>query len=296
MRTRALGRNGPTVSAVGYGAMLLSIDGRPDEDSALRTLECVLEAGITLLDTADVYSMDGTDLGHNERLIARVLSSRPDLREHVVVATKGGSAHPERTKWHPDGRPEHLRAACEASLRALGVDCIDLYYLHAHDPNVPYEDSFGAVAELQRAGKVRWLGLSNVSVGEIETARRIAPIQAVQNMLNPFVRDALCSRFLRKSVVRHCAKHGLAFVAHSPSGTWWSARLVDHPAVAPVAARHGVSAHTVAQAWVLAQGEHVIPIPGSRRAEHAAQAARAAELTLSREELDAIDRAPFPRD
>ena len=296
MNTRKLGRDGPAVSAVGYGAMLLSIDGRPDEAEARRTLECALEAGITLLDTADVYSMDGSDLGHNERLIASVLRERPGDREQVIVATKGGSSHPEKTRWGPDGRPEHLRAACEASLRALGVERIDLYYLHARDPNVPYEESFGALAELQRAGKVRWLGVSNVGVSEIEVARRIAPIQAVQNMLNPFVRDAVRSRFLRKSLVAHCAKHGLAFVAHSPTGSWWNERLVEHPVVAPIAARHGVSAHTVAQAWVLGQGPNVIPIPGARRAEHAAEAARAAELELSPQELNAIERADFPRD
>jgi len=295
MESRPLGPDAREVSAVGYGAMLLSIDGRPDEAVALRALHAVLDEGVTLIDTADVYSLDGGDIGHNERLVARALATWPGDREQVVVATKGGSAHPERTRWHPDGRPEHLREACDASLRALGVERIDLYYLHARDPHVPYAESLGAIAELCAAGKVRWAGVSNVGVREIEAARRALPLQAVQNMLNPFVRESLRGRLWRRSVLRHCAARGLAFVAHSPLGSWWSAGLADHPVVAPIAARHGVSAHAVCLAWVLAQGPHVIAIPGARRPEHALACARAAGLALAPEELAAIDAAEFPR-
>ena len=296
MESRPLGPDARGVSAVGYGAMLLSIDGRPDERQAVRALHAALDEGVTLIDTADVYSLDGSDIGHNERLIARALATWTGDRDRVVVATKGGSAHPEKTKWHPDGRPEHLRAACDASLRALGVERIDLYYLHTRDPNIPYEESLGAIAGLRDAGKIRWVGVSNVGLREIEAARRALPLQAVQNMLNPFVRDALRGRPWGRSILGHCAARGLAFVAHSPLGSWWSSGLPEHPVIGPIAARHGVSAHAVCLAWVLAQGSHVIAIPGARRPEHAAACARAAQLTLAPGDLAAIDAADFPRD
>jgi aryl-alcohol dehydrogenase-like predicted oxidoreductase len=295
MRTRSLGSGGPLLSAIGLGAMKLSIDGRPGEGEALRVLHAAFDAGITLIDTADVYSLDAGDLGHNERLIARALDQWPGDRERIVVATKGGSSHPERTRWRPDGRPEHLIAACDASLVALGRERIELYYLHARDPRVPYDESLGAIAELVSRGKVRWAGVSNVGVREIELARRLLPLAAVQNMLNPFERGSLRRGFLRRSVLAHCRKHGLAFVAHSPMGSWWSSALPAHPAVGPIAARHGVSAHAVALAWTLAQGPHVIALPGARAVERVREAVRAAELELEPAELSAIGRAAFPR-
>lgn len=295
MRPRSLGAGGPPVSPIGLGAMKLSIDGRPSEDEALRVLHAAFDAGITLVDTADVYSLDAGDLGHNERLIARALAERPGDRERVLVATKGGSSHPERTRWRPDGRPEHLRAACDASLAALGRERIDLYYLHARDPAVPYAESLGAIAELVAQGKVRWAGVSNVGPREIEQARVLLPLVAVQNMLNPYLCDALRGGFLRKSVLERCRALGLVFVAHSPMGSWWGVSLPEHPVVAPIAARHGVSAHAVALAWVLAQGPHVIALPGTRSIARVREAVRAAELELEPGELQAIARAPFPR-
>jgi aryl-alcohol dehydrogenase-like predicted oxidoreductase len=295
MRPRTLGAGGPPVSPIGFGAMKLSIDGRPSEGEALRVLHAAFDAGITLVDTADVYSLDAGDLGHNERLIARALNERPGDRERILVATKGGSSHPERTSWRPDGRPEHLRAACDASLAALGCERIDLYYLHARDPAVPYAESLGALAELVSAGKVRWAGISNVGVREIERARRLLPLCAVQNMLNPYQRAALRGALFRPSVLERCKRLGLAFVAHSPMGSWWGETLDEHPVVAPIAARHGVTAHAVALAWVLAQGPLVIALPGARTVARVREAARAAELELERSELAAIERASFPR-
>jgi len=296
MRTRSLGPDGPPVSTIGYGAMLLSIDGRPDEGQALRVLHGVLDAGVTLIDTADVYSMDASDLGHNERLIARALREWPGNREAIVIATKGGSSHPERTKWQPDGRPEHLREACDASLRALGVESIDLYLLHARDPQVPYEESLDAVAQLQREGKIRLIGISNVGPEEIELARRRVSLQVVQNMLNLFQRSSISSSSTGRSIVGTCAAHGLTFVAHSPMGSWWNVSLEQHPVLQPIARRHGVSAHVIALAWVQAQGENVIPIPGARGPEHAVEALRAADVELTPDDLRAMDRAEFPRD
>jgi len=283
------------VSPVGFGAMKLSIDGRPTEREALRVLHGAFDAGITLIDTADVYSFDASDLGHNERLVARALAEWSGDPERILIATKGGSSHPERTRWRPDGRPEHLRAACDASLRALGRERIDLYFLHARDPAVPYAESLGAIAELVSAGKVRWAGVSNVGCEEIALARELLPLRAVQNMLNLYQREALKGGFLRRSVLATCRKHGLAFLAHSPMGSWWSTSLPEHPVVAPIAARRGVAAHAVALAWVLAQGPHVIALPGTRDLDRVREAVRAAELQLSPEELAALDRAAFPR-
>jgi aryl-alcohol dehydrogenase-like predicted oxidoreductase len=302
MQTRTLGAGGPPVSPVGFGAMKLSIDGRPTEGEALRVLCGALDAGIDLIDTADVYSLDAGDLGHNERLVARALEAWGGDRERVLVATKGGSSHPERTRWQPDGRPEHLRAACEASLRALRRERIDLWFLHAVDPRVPYERSLEAVAGLVESGKVRWVGVSNVGPRELALARRHLPLRAVQNMLNPYRRaDLRRDRSgLRgrlglgaHGVVEQCRRLGLAYLAHSPMGSWWSASLPEHPVVAPIAARHGVSPHAIALARVLAQGEHVIALPGSRRLERVLEAVRAAELELDAAELEALDRARF---
>jgi aryl-alcohol dehydrogenase-like predicted oxidoreductase len=295
MRPRHLGAGGPPVSPIGFGAMKLSIDGRPSEGQALRILHAAFDAGITLVDTADVYCLDAGDLGHNERLIARALAERPRDRDRILVATKGGSSHPERTRWRPDGRPEHLRAACDASLAALGCERLDLYYLHARDPAVPYAESLGAIAALVAAGKVRWAGVSNVGVREIEQARRGLPLVAVQNMLNLYLRDSLRGGILRPSVLARCRALGLAFVAHSPMGSWWSASLPQHPVVAPIAARHGVSTHAVALAWVLAQGPHVIALPGTRELARVGEAVRAAELELAPAELEALARAAFTR-
>ncbi|HWO87922.1 MAG TPA: aldo/keto reductase [Gemmatimonadales bacterium] len=288
MQKRPLGPGAPPVSTIGFGGMHLSISGRPDEAQALRVLAAVLEAGVTLIDTADVYCLDDGDLGHNERLIARALKSQPSLRDGVIVATKGGLERP-RGAWTRNGHPEHLRKACERSLAALGVECIDLYQLHAPDPAVPFADSVGAIAELQREGKVRWVGLSNVSVDEIETAERIVTVVTVQNRMSPFFREAIS-----RGVVEACARKGIGFLAYSPlGGGRLNRKLPLHPVLAGIAERHGVSAHAAALAWVLAQGATVIPIPGARTVEHALDSLRAADVTLAPGELAALDAAEF---
>jgi len=291
MRTRRLGPGAPDVPAIGFGGMPLSIQGRPaDEAQSIRVLHAVLGRGLTLIDTADVYCLDDGDIGHNERLIAKGLRSWRGDRAAVIVATKGGLTRPGG-RWEHDGRPAHLARACERSLQALGVERIDLYQLHAPDPAVPFADSVGALADLQREGKVRWVGLSNVSVAEIEAARRQLTVVTVQNRLNPFFREAL-----RTGVAAHCARHGIGFLAYSPvGGGRLNNKLSGHPALRPIAARHGVSAHAVTLAWVLAQGETVIPIPGARTVEHALDSLTAADLDLAPDELKAISAAEFSR-
>jgi aryl-alcohol dehydrogenase-like predicted oxidoreductase len=290
MRTIPLGPGAAGVSVIGFGGMPLSIAGRPEEPPAIRTLHAALDAGVSLIDTANVYCLDDDDIGHNERLIAKALGSWRGDRAGVIVATKGGLTRP-RGSWERDGRPERLRSACDASLKALGVTRIDLYQLHAPDSAVPFADTIGALAELRAEGKIRWVGLSNVSVEEIDEARRIVPITTVQNRLNPFFREAI-----REGVVGYCAREGIGFLAYSPvGGGRLNKKLPSHPALLPIAKRLGVSPHAVVTAWVLAQGATVIAIPGSRTPEHARDAAAAGGVTLTKEDVAAIDRADFSR-
>ncbi|NIM52254.1 MAG: aldo/keto reductase [Gemmatimonadales bacterium] len=291
MKTRPLGHGAPAVSAIGFGGMPLSIQGRPaNEQTSIRVIHSVLGAGVTLIDTADVYCLDDDDIGHNEHLIAQALRSWSGSRDRVVVATKGGLTRPGGT-WGRDARPERLKQACERSLKALDVDVIDLYQLHAPDPSVPFVDSVAALVELQQEGKIRWIGLSNVSVAEIKTAAAMVPVVTVQNRLNPFFREAL-----ETGVVEHCAQAGIGFLAYSPvGGGRLNQKLPSHPALGPIAERHGVSAHAVVLAWVLARAHNVIPIPGARTVEHALDSLTAVNVELSPSELAAVDQAEFSR-
>ena len=287
---RRLGRDAPLVSAVGYGGMHLSIQDRPPEDQGIRVIHAALDAGVTLIDTADVYCLDNQDIGHNERLVARALGSWQGDRDQVIVATKGGVTRPAG-RWETDGRRQHLRAACERSLKALGVERIDLYQLHAPDPKVPLAESVGALAELKQEGKIRWIGLSNVSVAEIREAEGIAPVSTVQNRLNPFFREALA-----EGVVKHCTERGIGFLAYSPTGGGrLNRKLPAHSVLQPMAARLGTTPHALVLAWVLARSPSVIVIPSARVVEHALDSVSAADLTLSEADLAAITTAEFSR-
>jgi aryl-alcohol dehydrogenase-like predicted oxidoreductase len=287
---RSLGPGAPRVTAVGYGGMHLSIQDRPPEDQGIRVIHAALDAGVTLIDTADVYCLDEADLGHNERLIAAALRSWGGVRDEVTVATKGGLTRPGG-RWETDGRPEHLRAACERSLQALGIECIDLYQLHAPDPRVPLADSVGALADLHREGKIRWVGLSNVSVPQIWEASSIVPVTTVQNRLNPFFREALS-----QGVVEYCESRGIGFLAYSPiGGGRLNRKLPAHPVLQPMAARLGVTPHALVLAWVLARSPAVIAIPSARSVEHALDSVTAGGITLSDSDLSEITAAEFSR-
>jgi len=261
MRTRPLGPGAGDVSVVGLGGMHLSIAGRPDDEAtALHVIHAALDAGATILDTADVYCLDDTDIGHNEHLMAKALHTWGGRREQVVIATKGGMIRPGG-RWERNGRPEHLRRACDRSLKALGTDRIDLYQLHAPDPEVPFAESVGALAERQRAGKIRWIGVS-----------------------------------LSSGVVAECTRRGVGFLAYSPvGGGRLNRKLPDHPVLQPIARRHGISPHAVVLAWVLAQGGTVIAIPSARTTAHATDSLTAADVQLSAADLAAIDAAEFSR-
>jgi aryl-alcohol dehydrogenase-like predicted oxidoreductase len=290
VRLRALGAGAPAVPTVGYGGMHLSLQDRPPEPEGVAVIHAALDAGVRLIDTADSYCLDDSDTGHNERLIARALREWSGPAHEVLVATKGGLTRP-RGRWERDARPEHLRAACERSLRALGVERIQLYQLHAPDPSVPFEESVGTLADLQREGKVRWVGLSNVSVEQIRAAEAIVPIASVQNRLNPFFREALVD-----GVVDYCGSRSIGFLAYSPTGGGrLNRKLPEHPVLRPMAARLDVSAHALVLAWALAQSPAVILIPSARRVAHALDSVSAEDLALSADDLAAIDRAEFSR-
>jgi len=272
------------VFPIGLGGMPMSLASRPPEERSIRTIHAALDAGVNFIDTADAYSKDDSDIGHNERLIAKAIADR---RDGVIVATKGGHTRTADGGWEQDGRPEHLKAACEASLHALGVDCIDLYQFHRPDPNVPYAESIGAIKELQDEGKVRWVGISNANVEQLEEARSIVEIVALQNQLALNFTSPIT-----KGEVAAAAEAGIAFLPWSPLGG--IGRADGTGTVEPVAAAaeaHGVSPQQVALAWLLALSPTMIPIPGSSRPETIADSARAVELELSDDERDAISDA-----
>jgi aryl-alcohol dehydrogenase-like predicted oxidoreductase len=278
---RAIGER--AVGAIGLGAMPMSLEGRPDRERSIRTIHAALDAGVTLIDTADAYSTGGADTGHNERLVAEAVRSWDGDRDRVVIATKGGHLRPGDGSWTVDGRPEHLKQACDASLAALGVDAIDLYQLHRPDPAVPFAESVGALRDLFDAGKIRMVGLSNVTVEQIDLACAIAPVVSVQNELSPSFRSSL-------GELAHCQTLGIAFLAWSPLGGMAAASALGstHSAFADVASRHGVSPQQVALAWELSLGDVVIPIPGSSRPETIRDSAAAAALTLEDDDLERL--------
>jgi aryl-alcohol dehydrogenase-like predicted oxidoreductase len=285
MKTRTLGN--VTVSAIGLGEMPMSVTNRPDEDRSLRTIHRALELGITFIDTADAYCLNEQEKGHGERLVAKALATAGRDTSDVLVATKGGSLRPDG-RWEHDGTPAHIRAACEASLRALGVEAIGLYQHHRPDPKVPYAETMGALKELHEEGKVRLLGISNTNVEQITQARDILgpALVSVQNQYAPNFRSS-------EGELQFCAAAGLAFLPWSPLGGIGRAGGLGatHAAFGTVAAERGVSPQQVALAWELAKSPVVIPIPGSSRPETIADSVGAVDLELSAAEIAALDAA-----
>ncbi|MBS1911677.1 MAG: aldo/keto reductase [Bacteroidetes bacterium] len=281
MRTRILGTTGVAVNEIGYGAMHLSIDRekRPTETDSVAFLQRIVdELGINFIDTADAYCTESGETGHNERLIAKALN--PARRQHVLVATKGGCVRPEG-RWERDGRPEHLRAACDASLKALGCERIDLYQLHAPDPLVPVEESVGTLADLQRDGKIRFVGVSNFSLPLLEQAMKETQIVSLQNqfsVINQREEDALLA---------FCEANGITYIPWNPIGGRGKApELAAHSAALEhIAARHGASPHAVALAWLLKRSPAMLPIPGTRHFDHMAQNVQAEHIGLSDDEM-----------
>jgi aryl-alcohol dehydrogenase-like predicted oxidoreductase len=277
-----------TVSAIGLGAMPLSTKAdRPAWEEAVGVVHAALDAGVTLIDTADAYARDEPEFGHNETLVAEALSSYGPGAADVLVATKGG--HTRRgTDWELDGSPSYLRRAAEHSLRRLGGDAIGLYQYHRPDPATHWEESMGALRALVDDGLVRMVGVSNADIAQIDIARSMIgdAFVSVQNQFSPgwrFSADELA----------HCAGHGLAFIPWSPFGGVGAAGSLGStaPAFAEVAGEVGVSVHQVTLAWHLAQADVVIPIPGASRATSIQDCATAADLSLSPDQLARLNSA-----
>ncbi|MGW2912393.1 aldo/keto reductase [Streptomyces asoensis] len=277
-----------TVSAIGLGAMPLSIEHRPDETQAIATIHAALDAGVTLVDTADSYHWHADEAGHNELLIARALARYGGDTSHVLVATKGGRGRPGDGSWTVTATPTHLKRAAEASAKRLGVDAIGLYQLHKPDPTVPWADSVGALRELLDVGTIRAAGISNVTTAQIRQAHQILGdgLVSVQNQYSPAVRD---------SEPRLSEQLGLAFLPWSPLGGI-SRSSLDGPsgptsigtAFHRIAAERGVSPQQIALAWLLARSPAVIPVPGAGRPASITDSARAVDLTLNTKELEEL--------
>lgn len=275
-----------TVGAIGLGAMPMSVREHNDEALGVRTIHAALDAGVTLIDTADAYSWDEASFGHNEELIATALKEYGGAAD-VLVATKGGHTRDGRD-WHLDGSPEYLRTACEGSLRRLGVEAIGLYQHHRPDPKVDYAETMGGLKALVEDGLVVRVGISNADPDQIRLARDILgdALVAVQNEFSPRFRSSQAELDL-------CTDLGIAFLPWSPlGGMREAADLADRfAAFAAVAADHGVSAQQVALAWELARSPVVIPIPGASRVESVLDSVAATELRLSDEELALLDES-----
>ena len=268
---------------IGLGCMRLSTALDRNEERGIAVIQAALDAGAALLDTADAYCLDERDTGHNERLVARALAAWSGDRSRITVATKGGIRRPKGA-WLNDGRAKHLREACEASRRALDVDTIDLYQLHAVDPRVPIETSVGQLARLQQERKVRDVGLCNVTVSQIRAARAIVRIASVQVSLSPFDDENL-----RNGVVEYCREHGIRLIAYRPLGGDQVKRLGRDADVSSIAAKHGVTNAEVVLAWLMSFGDGVVPIPGATRPETASSLARALALELDDEDRHTLD-------
>ncbi|WP_030527204.1 aldo/keto reductase [Phycicoccus jejuensis] len=283
MEQRALGDL--QVGAIGLGGMPMSIEGRPEEERSVRTIHAALDAGVTLVDTADAYHRDAGEVGHNESLIAKALGSWSGDASGILVATKGGHLRPGDGSWTQDGRPEYLKEAAKASAQRLGVDAIGLYQFHRPDPDVPYAESVGALRDLLDEGVIRMAGISNASVAQIDEAQEVlgGRLVSVQNQFSPAFRSSL-------EELRHCAELGIAFLPWSPLGGIKKASGLgdDHGAFAEVAREHGVSPHQVALAWELALADVVIPIPGASRPESITDSVRAADLRLTADEVERL--------
>src|SRR5437870_3538837 len=264
------------VNRLGFGAMRITGEGiwgwPPDRENALKVLRRAVELGVNLIDTADAYGPETSEL-----LIAEALHPYP---KGLVIATKGGLTRPGPGSWVPNGRPEHLKQAVDGSLKRLRLDRIDLYQLHTIDPKVPMEASLGALKEMQDAGKIRHVGLSNVSTEQIVRARKVLPIVSVQNRYNIEDRKT-------ENTLVYCEKESLGFMPWFPIGG--GRGLKPENALETTARNHGVSAIQVALAWLLERSHVMLPIPGTSSVAHLEENVAAAKLNLSPAEWKAID-------
>jgi aryl-alcohol dehydrogenase-like predicted oxidoreductase/histidinol phosphatase-like enzyme len=263
--------------------MRLSTAPQRDEPLAIAVIHAALDAGATLLDTADAYCRDESDVGHNERLVAHALERWTGDRSTITIATKGGMRRPNGA-WVSDGRAKHLRDACDASRRALGTDVIDLYQLHAVDQRTPFETSVRALAGLRNEGKIRRIGLCNVTVGQIAAAAAITEISSVQVEWS-----VLDDESLRNGVAEYCRDRGIRLIAYRPLGGDRVKRLARDPVLRRIAAKHEATGEEIALAWLMSFDADVVPIPGATRVATARSLSRALELELDEDERAQLD-------
>ncbi|NYI70138.1 aryl-alcohol dehydrogenase-like predicted oxidoreductase [Naumannella cuiyingiana] len=294
MKTRTLGPF--TVSAIGLGAMPMSMgrNTQPSEEQAITTVHAALDAGITFVDTADIYAPSWDTMGHNEAIVANALGSWSGDAGSIVVGTKGGITRGEGESWGRDGSEAYLRAALEKSLRILGRDKIDLYQWHRPDRNIRYAEGVEALAKFRDEGLITAIGISNANVEEIAVAVDVlgeGNLASVQNQFSPRYRSSA-------DELEYCAERGIAFLPWSPlGGTGADSKTLgeNYPAIAEVAQARGVSPQQVTLAWELAQAPVVIPIPGASRPESITDSVRAADLDLSADELTLLNDSWGPQ-
>ncbi|PZE69509.1 aldo/keto reductase [Curtobacterium sp. MCBD17_021] len=285
MKQRVIGDT--SVSAIGLGGMPMSIEGRPDERRSVATVHAALEAGVTLIDTADAYHLAAHDeVGHNEELIARAVREYGGDTSELLIATKGGHMRPEPGAWAQNGDPAYLKEAAKASAKRLGVEAIGLYQFHRPDPAVPYADSVGALAELLDEGVIRMAGISNATVDQIRQANEVlgGRLASVQNRFSPVFRSS-------EPELELCDELGIAFLPWSPLGGIAGAADLGTTAedFAVLAQERDVTPQVIALAWELAKSDVVIPIPGASRPQSILDSVTAATVKLRPEEVERLD-------
>ncbi|HQC73214.1 MAG TPA: aldo/keto reductase [Candidatus Competibacteraceae bacterium] len=284
MKQRELGNTGLMFNAIGLGAMPLSISGRPAAAQAFAVIEAFVADGGNFIDTANVYGLDDDDIGHNERLIRQALEQL-GASDKVLVATKGGLRRPGGA-WVVDGDPDWLRQSCEHSLQALQTDCIGLYQLHAVDLKVDFRRSLEALVALKEEGKIRHIGLSNVSPAQLEQALQFTVIASVQNRCNLFDR-----RDFHNGLIDFCRARRITYIPYSPvGGHHGHVRLGQEPLLQQLAAKYQASPHRIALAWLLHKGWHILPIPGASRVASIRDSLQAMDLNLGAEDIAALDQ------
>jgi aryl-alcohol dehydrogenase-like predicted oxidoreductase len=283
---RKIGQSGVAVSPIGLGGMPMSISGRPDEAQSIDVIKAFVDGGGNFIDTANVYCLDDSDIGHNERLIAKALK-KINAHERVIVATKGGLRRP-RGAWTVDGSPAWLRHSCEKSLIDLGVEVITLYQLHAVDDKVKFADTLGELERLQREGKILHIGLSNVNREQLQAAIMRTKIVSIQNRCNPFDK-----KDFKNGLISFCKENSIAYVAYSPVGGHNShVRVLREQVLVDLAKKYTCSPYCVALAWLLAKGDHIIPIPGASKVASISDSLQATAVNLDGKDISQIDRLP----
>lgn len=281
MKMRRLGPEGPTVSVIGLGGMLLSITGRPPADQGHRVVKSALEHGVTLFDTADAYALEEAEMGHNERLLARGLEGQ---RDRVTVMTTVGLRRPGGA-WTVDGEPEHLTEAVHNSLKNQDVETLDVVNLYSPDNRIPYEESVGALAKLKEQGKIRYVGLCNVDVEHIKKAETVVPIQVVQNRWNPQARDVE-----KNGVLDLCLETGKALVAYGPfGGTLGAPTLTTLGKLSDQARRRRLSPYQLVLAWMTNKAPVSFVVAGARRSESIEDSAGAGSVEFDADAVRAVE-------